>query len=407
MDIRQFAYAGIDVYGLLADYLGVSTAEIQEMQSSGKITYDMLSGALQNASKEGGRFAGAMEKQSKTINGMISNFKDNIGNLAGDLSSGFTDALKNILPPINNMIDRIDGLLKTNPRFIEFSQNIATVFKTIGNAIDKLSDDQLNSIIDMFVALAKTGPLLLGLGAVLPKVGKGFSLLGGGVGGAFGSLGSLLGLIPTAGPILSGVVTSLGGVGQAIISLVGVATGITAIVGVLGFVNEQTGGKLQEMANTFMTKGPQIVESFVQSFVSALPRIITQGQNILTSLVTGIQLMLPSLLLAVDSIFQAITSTMIVNGPQIAYTLTDGLLGLIEVILNNMPGFVEGTLKIIIGVLEAMRDNLPKLWVLARQSERDILDVLVSNMPEFVTLGIELINALIQRTSGTNSIYDR
>lgn len=398
---------GIDVYGLLADYLGVTTEEIQDMQSKGKITYDMLSGALKNATKEGGRFAGAMEKQSKTINGMISNFKDNVGNLAGDLSSGFTDALKNILPPINNMIDRIDGLLKTNPRFIEFSQSIANVFKTIGDAIDRLSDEQLNSIIDMFVALAKTGPLLLGLGAILPTLGKGFSLLGGGVGGAFGSLGSLLGLIPTAGPILSGVVTSLGGVGQAIISLVGVATGATAIVGVLGFVNEQTGGKLQEMANTFMTKGPQIVESFVQSFVSALPRIITQGQNILTSLVTGIQLMLPSLLLTVDSIFQAITSTMIVNGPQIAYTLTDGLLGLIGVILNNMPGFVEGTLKIIIGVLNAMRDNLPKLWVLARQSERDILDVLVSNMPEFITLGIELINALIQRTSRTNSIYDR
>lgn len=181
---------GIDVYGLLADYLGVTTEEIQDMQSKGKITYDMLSGALKNATKEGGRFNGAMEKQSHTLNGMISNFKDNVGNLAGDLSSGFTDAIKNILPPINNMIDRIDTLLKNNTRFVEFSKNIANVFKIIGDAIDRLSDDQLNSIIDFFVAMVKTGPLMIGIGAILPKLASGFSLLGGGIGGATSLLGS-------------------------------------------------------------------------------------------------------------------------------------------------------------------------------------------------------------------------
>lgn len=29
-DIKQFAYAGIDVYGILADYTGKSTAEVQK-----------------------------------------------------------------------------------------------------------------------------------------------------------------------------------------------------------------------------------------------------------------------------------------------------------------------------------------------------------------------------------------
>jgi tape measure domain-containing protein len=46
MDIRQFAYAGIDIYGLLADSMGKSTAEIQDMVSKGKIGYKEISQAL-------------------------------------------------------------------------------------------------------------------------------------------------------------------------------------------------------------------------------------------------------------------------------------------------------------------------------------------------------------------------
>ena len=34
MDIRQFAYAGIDVYGILADYLGKTTEEGIEKEMS-------------------------------------------------------------------------------------------------------------------------------------------------------------------------------------------------------------------------------------------------------------------------------------------------------------------------------------------------------------------------------------
>ena len=50
MDIRQFAYAGIDVYGLLADYTGKTTAEIKDME----ISYEYLTGALQKEIKQGG-----------------------------------------------------------------------------------------------------------------------------------------------------------------------------------------------------------------------------------------------------------------------------------------------------------------------------------------------------------------
>ena len=93
VDIKQFAYAGIDVYGILADYTGKSTAEVQNMT----ISYDLLTQALQAASEEGGRYYNSMDTQSQTMNGRVSTLQDNVKQLAGlmtgDLSSGIGVAI--------------------------------------------------------------------------------------------------------------------------------------------------------------------------------------------------------------------------------------------------------------------------------------------------------------------------
>lgn len=93
VDIKQFAYAGIDVYGILADYTGKSTAEVQKMT----ISYDLLTQALQAASEEGGRYYNSMDTQSQTMNGRVSTLKDNVkqltGLMTGDLSSGIGVAI--------------------------------------------------------------------------------------------------------------------------------------------------------------------------------------------------------------------------------------------------------------------------------------------------------------------------
>lgn len=93
IDIKQFAYAGINIYGLLADYTGKSTAEVQKMT----ISYDLLTQALQAASEEGGRYYNSMDTQSQTMNGRVSTLKDNVKQLAGlmtgDLSSGIGVAI--------------------------------------------------------------------------------------------------------------------------------------------------------------------------------------------------------------------------------------------------------------------------------------------------------------------------
>lgn len=100
VDIKQFAYAGINVYGILADYTGKSTEEVQKMT----ISYDLLTQALQAASEEGGRYYGSMDTQSQTMNGRVSTLKDNVSQLAGLMTGDLTSALGGVITKLNEMV---------------------------------------------------------------------------------------------------------------------------------------------------------------------------------------------------------------------------------------------------------------------------------------------------------------
>lgn len=99
VDIKQFAYAGINIYGLLADYTGKTTAEVQNMT----ISYDLLTQALQAASEEGGRYYGSMDTQSQTMNGRVSTLQDNVKQLAGLMTGNLTSAVGKVIEKLNDM----------------------------------------------------------------------------------------------------------------------------------------------------------------------------------------------------------------------------------------------------------------------------------------------------------------
>jgi tape measure domain-containing protein len=101
LDIKQFAYAGVDIYGLLADSMGISREEASKMT----ITYDMLSKALQKASQKGGKYYGAMDKQSKTYAGSISNLKEAVDVFKGEIAKGLFNALKKIIPQLSKFFN--------------------------------------------------------------------------------------------------------------------------------------------------------------------------------------------------------------------------------------------------------------------------------------------------------------
>lgn len=148
IDIKQFAYAGINVYQVLSDYTGKTVQEVQNMT----ISYDLLSNALIAASEEGGRYYNAMDTQSQTMNGRVSTLKDNVSQLAGlmtgDLSSGIGVVISNLNDMTVAAIDayKTDGWKGLGEAILELNNPINSVIKKFGElgsagigVLDKLS----------------------------------------------------------------------------------------------------------------------------------------------------------------------------------------------------------------------------------------------------------------------------
>lgn len=134
IDIKQFAYAGINVYQVLADYTGKSVQEVQKMT----ISYDLLSEALIAASEDGGRYYNAMDTQSQTMNGRVSTLKDNVSQLAGlmtgDLSSGIGVVISNLNDMTVAAIDayKTDGWAGLGNAILDLDNPISATIKKFG-----------------------------------------------------------------------------------------------------------------------------------------------------------------------------------------------------------------------------------------------------------------------------------
>lgn len=110
VDIKQFAYAGINIYQVLADYTGKSVQDVQNMT----VSYDLLSEALIAASEEGGRYYNAMDAQSQTMNGRVSTLKDNVSQLAGLMTGNLSEAVGTAISKLNDMTVAAQEAYKTD-----------------------------------------------------------------------------------------------------------------------------------------------------------------------------------------------------------------------------------------------------------------------------------------------------
>ena len=148
IDIKQFAYAGINIYQVLADYTGKSVQEVQKMT----ISYDLLSQALIAASEEGGRYYNAMDTQSQTMNGRISTLKDNVSQLAGLMTGDLSSGIGVVIGHLNDMVVaaqeayKEDGWKGLGNAILELDNPISAIIKKFGqlgsaavNALDKAS----------------------------------------------------------------------------------------------------------------------------------------------------------------------------------------------------------------------------------------------------------------------------
>lgn len=289
IDIKQFAYAGIDIYGLLADYLGITKEEAANMT----VTWEDLNGALIHASEEGGKYFGAMTKQSQTFNGTFSNAMDSFSQALGSLT-------QSIMPVITQIIQKVTDWI---------------------NKFNELDQGTKNLILKIALLVATIGPVLIILGKII-SAGSAIS----------GLLSSLTGWIANTSVGLTGfskVLTTLTGP-------VGIVIGvITALVGIfihLFNTNEQFRLKAQETWNNLVGLFQNTVMPVIQNIGNLVTNVINTVISILQQLWSFVEPFFTEMFTWLMDFWNNTGSKIFEN----VMGFVNGLIDLVSMIWNNV-----------------------------------------------------------------------
>lgn len=111
-DVRQFTGRGIPLVKELAKMYGVTADEINNMVSAGKIGFPDVQKVLNKLTDEGGQFYNLMEKQSKSLTGMISNLGDTWDQVQDHLGEQNQDLFVGAINAAGYFLEHLEDILK-------------------------------------------------------------------------------------------------------------------------------------------------------------------------------------------------------------------------------------------------------------------------------------------------------
>lgn len=304
MDIRQFAFAGINIYKLLADSMGTTTEKVKNM----KISYDDLIKALEHAASKGGMFEGAMEKASGSYQQSLSNMKEAMDTFMADLikETGIFELVK------EGMRGLTDAINKNKTKIIDIVVNI-------------------EEFIDKHKTLFKVIGLTIGIFLAFVTV---ITILNFAIGVLVGLVGLLLSPFILVGLIIAGLIAVfilfhnqiMAFVNQAITSIV---SGFNSFIsGVVGFVNgiiSFIGGAINSIIGFIVGVFNSII-SFITGIINGIIAFVTPIYEVIRGLVA---LMVGGFLVIFAFIFNILSALFIV-----VFTIFSSIANFIFGILN-------------------------------------------------------------------------
>ena len=107
-DLRQFMGRGIPIAEELAKQFGVTKDKVGELVTAGKVGAEEFNKAIMSMSSEGGKFAGLMEAQSKTITGQISNIEDAIDSMLNNIGQQSEGIINRSLSVVASLVENYE-----------------------------------------------------------------------------------------------------------------------------------------------------------------------------------------------------------------------------------------------------------------------------------------------------------
>ena len=332
-DVKQMIEAGFNPLQEISESTGESMASLYDRISKGTLSIDEITASMQRATSEGGKYFQSMEKQSQTVNGLISTLKDNAQQLLGEVVKPITESIGQELLPA-----AIDAL-----------EQLTTAFQTQG--VEGLIQAGGQIIANVLTGITQTLP----------------------------------GIVTTAAQIITSIVENLTVQIPTLLSagtqiLQAIINGMIQVLPAIGmFVLQlftQLYTLLLEQGPVLLQKGYEILKNLIDGFVAAIPEmlprilefiqgigeklaevapvLIQKGFEMLSKLVEGITTALPILIAKVPEIISTFANiindnfpTILAKGVELLWELIKGIISAIPDLIANAPKIVNAIVDVI------------------------------------------------------------
>ena len=160
-EVRQFTEAGINMYGELQQYFkevkgeAYTTAQIVDMISKRKVTFEDVEAIFQRMTDKGGTFYNMQEIQAETLQGKISNLKDAFDVMLNDIGKANEDTMKGMVSWSTSMLDNWKTLAEIGkaliPILIALKANSMFAKTSLGQAFSQASGSGIVRYKALFV----------------------------------------------------------------------------------------------------------------------------------------------------------------------------------------------------------------------------------------------------------------
>lgn len=171
-EVRQFTEAGINMYGELQQYFkevkgeAYTTAQIVDMISKRKVTFEDVEAIFQRMTDKGGTFYNMQEIQAETLQGKISNLKDAFDVMLNDIGKANEGTFKGLISGATEMLDNWQNIAKV-AKYIAELLVIIKVRSMMAGAETTKAFARLASMSNV----AGIGKIALGIKSAISQIG--------------------------------------------------------------------------------------------------------------------------------------------------------------------------------------------------------------------------------------------
>lgn len=373
-DVKQMIEAGFNPLQEISESTGESMESLYDRISDGTLAVDEITASMKRATSEGGKYFKSMEKQSQTINGLISTLKDNAQQLLGDVIEPITESFGS----------------KLLPEAISAIEDLSTAFQEQG----------LQGMISVGGKIISN--ILLGISQALPGlISTSVQILQ----SIVSSITENMPQFVTAGgsillSIVSGILQLSYMVGELVLSLI--TTALTALVENAPMLVTQAASMFTSFLDTFRNRLPEVVQmaadmvsSLLTGLVDNAPTILEQAGTMMEEFLDTILGALPLLLDAGTEIIANLLQGITENGPSIIEQIGSIMIEFVGTIWSYLPDLLISGGEMITTLLAGLVDAAPGIISQAASMLIEYVQEILSHLPEVLEAGISLIGELL------------